>query len=293
MSGSFTCKLDEEGLAFFNATCAKKFSEQAVAFLNAYWEEVHDQAEFVFGCAWEVFKKCDMDAKGCEYLHLYEEGNDLDFNIGLKVYESMVKHVGDGTDLTKGDGGLRNVYAEFVDGGKDNIYAKSLPEMMTSIVRKKELKEKVDVNFDGRVGFLEYLLYQYKDVANPADFVSRSLKAPDEDPAVKKARLALEDVNARIKAFELEKARLEGLAEKPGVKGLAAKNQLAQLSSSPLMEELNRALITAEAALRKASKAAKSGGGGDGAKSSALPSQGAIWWMEKDLESKKKKYGKK
>jgi hypothetical protein len=32
---------------------------------------------------------------------------------------------------------------------------------MTAIVRKKELREKVDVNFDGRIGFLEYLLYQY------------------------------------------------------------------------------------------------------------------------------------
>jgi hypothetical protein len=33
---------------------------------------------------------------------------------------------------------------------------------MTSIVRKKELRDKVDVNFDGRVSFIEYLLYQVR-----------------------------------------------------------------------------------------------------------------------------------
>jgi len=32
--------------------------------------------------------------------------------------------------------------------------------MMTALIRKQELREKVDVNFDGRISFLEYLLYQ-------------------------------------------------------------------------------------------------------------------------------------
>lgn len=36
----------------------------------------------------------------------------------------------------------------------------SQPEMMTAITRKKELRDKVDVNFDGKVSFLEFLLYQ-------------------------------------------------------------------------------------------------------------------------------------
>lgn len=39
----------------------------------------------------------------------------------------------------------------------------------------QELRDEVDVNFDGRISFLEYLLYQYKDVANPADFCHRSM----------------------------------------------------------------------------------------------------------------------
>jgi len=33
-----------------------------------------------------------------------------------------------------------------------------MPEMLTALVRKQELREKVDVDFDGRISFLEYLL---------------------------------------------------------------------------------------------------------------------------------------
>lgn len=275
---SFVEKLDDEALAFFNGICEKPFSGQAVAFLNAYWDEVGDQAEFIFQVAWEMIQYADMHAKGVSLIHLYDEGSDLDFNIGLYFYEKLCK---------------------FLDEDKNKAwtadeYKKSQPEMMTAIVRKKELKEKVDVNFDGRVSLLEYLLYQYKEFANPADFASRSMKAPDEHPEIKKARLALEDVNARIKAYEAEKARLEELAKLPGVKGLGAKNLLAQLDSSPLKEELNRALITAEAAVRMASKKFGKGGSAAGDEAGAgAPTEGAIWWMNKDLEVKKKRYGKR
>ena len=79
--------------------------------------------------------------------------------------------------------------------------------MMTAIVRKQELRDKVDVNFDGRVSLLEYLLYQYKDYANPADFCVRSMAGPDEHPEIRKARLALEEVNKAVKAYEAEKVQ--------------------------------------------------------------------------------------
>merc|ERR1711934_1343279 len=175
-------------------------------------------------------------------------------------------------------------------------YERSQPEMMTAIKRKQELREKVDVNFDGRISFLEYLLYQYKDVANPADFCKRSMAGGDEHPEIRKARLALEEVNKRIRAYEAEKARLEAEAQKPGVKGLTAKNMLAQLDSSPLKEELNAALISAEAAVRIATR--KFGGGRAAAASSGgenrvAPTEGSIWWMNRDLEEKQKRYGKK
>ena len=274
---SFVEKLSPEALAHFNEVTQKPFSQQAVAFLNAYWPEVHDQAEFIFTVAWEVIKYADMRAKGIQLIYQYEEGCDLDFDIALYFYEQLCKFV----EQPKN--------AQWAD----DKFARSQPTMMTAIKRKQEIREKVDVNFDGRVGMLEYLLYQYRDVANPADFCERSMGGGEEHPEIRKARLALEEVSKRIRAYEAEKARLTELAQAPGVKGLKAKNELAQLDSSPLWEQLNAALITAEAAVRIATK--KFGGGsysGGGAGEAARPTDGAIWWMNRDLEEKKKRYGR-
>jgi len=276
---SFVEKLSPEALAYFNEVARRPFSQQAVAFLNAYWPEVHDQADFIFTVAWEVMKYADMHAKGISLIYQYEEGFELDFDIGLYFYEQLCKFI----EQPKN--------SEWADPK----YAPSHPTMMTAIKRKQELREKVDVNFDGKVGMLEYLLYQYRDVANPADFCERSMTGGDEHPEIRKARLALEEVNKRIRAYEAEKARLLAESEQPGVKGLKAKNELAQLDSSPLWEQLNAALITAEAAVRIATK--KFGAGGtyvaSGEGGGHVRTDGAIWWMNRDLEEKKKRYGKK
>ena len=136
---SFTEKLSAEAVQFFNMVCQKSFSEQAVHFLNAYWHEIGNQAEFIFSVAWDMAKKADMKAKNINYVHQYEEGNDFDFNFGLYFYEQLCRFLEDEKN------------AQWV--GKE--YAASQPEMMTAIKRKQELREKVDVNFDGRVSFLE------------------------------------------------------------------------------------------------------------------------------------------
>jgi hypothetical protein len=103
-----------------------------------------------------------------------------------------------------------------------------MPEMMTAIVRKQELREKVDVNFDGRISFLEYLLYQYRAFCNPGDFCERSMKVAGfaENDEIKKARAALDEVNEAIRAYEKEKARLEEESKLPGVKGLGMLSSL-------------------------------------------------------------------
>jgi hypothetical protein len=268
---SFTESLDAESLKFFSEVASRPFSQQAVAFLNAYWPEAKDEAEFIYSVAWEMVKYADMHSKGISLVFKYEEGKDVDFDIGLYFYEKLCKYVDDPANRKWKD-----------------TYPRSCPAMMTAIVRKQELREKVDVNFDGRISFLEYLLYQYKDVANPADFCKRSM-GHDEHPEIRKARLALEEVNKKIRAYEEEKARLEAEAQGTGVKALGAKNMLAQIESSPLKEELNRALITAEAAVRIASK--KYGGQGGGGAGGGGSSDGAIWWMNRDLEEKQKRYG--
>ena len=275
---SFVEKLAPDALAYFNEVAHQPFAQQAVAFLNAYWPEVHTQSEFIFTVAWEVIKYADMHSKGISLIYQYEEGNDLDFNIGLYFYEKLCHFL-------EQPANRQWVAPE---------YAISQPEMMTAIKRKQELREKVDVNFDGRVSMLEYLLHQYMAFANPADFCTRSM-GHDEHPEIRKARLALEEVNKRIRAYEAEKARLEAESLLPGVKGLTAKNLLAQLDSSPLKEELNAALITAEAAVRIATRKFGGGGGGAGGPRAAgvSPTEGALWWMNRDLEEKQKRYGKK
>lgn len=274
---SFVEKLDPEALAFFNDIASKSFQEQAVAFLNAYWAEVGKQAEFIYSVSWEMIKYADMHAKGVSLIHLYDEGTDLDFDIGLYFYEKLCKFVDDKAREWATD-----------------EYKISQPEMMTALKRKQELREKVDVNFDGRISMLEYLLYQYKEFANPADFAQRSMRAPDEHPEVRKARLALEEVTKRIKEYETERMRLEEASQKPGIKGLQAKHSLAIFDEGPLKEALNEALIHAEAAVRAATRkfgGSAGGASGDGGAESA-PTEGSIWWMNRDLEEKKRRYGR-
>jgi hypothetical protein len=281
---SFVEKLDKESLAAFNDASAKPFASQAVFFLNAFWDEFGDQAEFIYSVAYATMRKADMEAKGISYVHLYDEGFDLDFDMGLYFFEQLVKFCEDPKNPSwRAD------------------YPKSMPVMMTSIVRKKELRDKVDVNFDGRVGFLEYLLYQYN--ASPKDLMDRSMGQPvddDVDEAIRKAREALEQVNRSIQAYEAEKQRLTDQAEGgKGIKALKAKNELAQLESGPLWEKLNKDLITAEAAVRIATREAQARGGkvgaagaGEGKNQGPPRIQGAMWWMQRDLEEKKKKYGR-
>jgi len=267
---SFTEKLDGESLKFFTEVASRPFSQQAVAFLNAYWEEAKDEAEFIYSYAWETVKYADMHNKGISLIYKYDEGFDLDFDIGLYFYEQLCK--------TCDDPKNQEVKSK---------YSRSIPNMMTAIKRKQELRDEVDVNFDGRISFLEYLLYQYKDVANPADFCTRSM-GHDEHPEIRKARLALEEVNKRIRLYEEEKDRLTKESQGTGVKALGAVNMLAQIDAGPLKAELNKALITAEAAVRIASK--KYGGMGGGG-SGGASSEGAIWWMNRDLLEKQRRYG--
>jgi len=270
---SFTEKLDPGSLEAFNKACKKKFSEQACFFLNAFWDEFGTQAEFIYSIAWLFIKNADMRVKGVKYLHLYEEGNELDFDMSLFFFEQILKHLSE---------------AKNEHWAKE--YPKSVPNEMTAIVRKKELRERVDVNFDGRMGFIEFLLYQYN--ASPKVLMERSISSGDLPEEVLAAMRALEEVNRRVQAYETEKKRLEDEAEAgTGIKALKAKNELAQLGASPLWSDINKALISAEAAVRIASK--KYGvTAAPGANTSAVRTNGTMWWLQRELQTKKQLYGK-
>jgi hypothetical protein len=274
---SFTEKLDPESLTAFNVATKKKFAEQAQFFLNAFWDEFGDQAEFIYSVAWEKIKEADMRTKGVKYLHLYEEGNELDFDMSLYVFEQLNKYLDQNEKWAKD-------------------YPKSVPKEMTAIVRKQELREKVDVNFDGKMSMLEFVLYQYN--ASPKTLMERSMGSEELPPEVVEAMRALEEVNKRVNAYEAEKRRLEDESESnggTGIKAMKAKNELAQLRVSPLWESINKALITAEAAVRIASK--KCGitpptGKAGGPAPTGPRTNGTMWWLSRELQAKKAKYGK-
>jgi len=271
---SITEKLDPASLQAFNVATKKKFSEQAQFFLNAYWDEYGDQAEQIYSVAWEHMKMADMRVRGIKYLHIYEEGCELDFDMSLYVFEQLNKF---------------NQAPENAKWIKE--YAKSTPVDMTAISRKKELRDKVDVNFDGKMSFIEYLLYQYN--ASAKTLMERSIGS-DLPEEVLAAMRALEEVNRRVLAYETEKRRLEDeAAGDSGIKALKAKNELAQLRASPLWEAINKALISAEAAVRIASKkyGVTPGGLGTGA-SGPIRTNGTMWWLQRELQTKKALYGK-
>jgi len=277
---SFTEMLDEKSLEYFNEVCTRVFAEQAQFFLNAFWDEFGDQAEVIYRVHWDTMKKVEMESQGISYLHLYEEGLDLDFDMGLLLFERLVQ------------------YFKSADGKADaKQYPDAVPVHMTAITRKKELRDKVDVNFDGRVGFLEFLLYQFK--ASPKTLMERSTRGGESNPELDAARAALAEVNKRIKAFEKEKARLQRIIDtKTGVKKNTALHTLAGIESGPLMEDLRAALITAEAKVRIVAKKTKtklsSLSGGEGGTPQGQPrTDGTIWWMKREIEEKKRLYGRK
>mmetsp|Transcript_40770 Transcript_40770/g.86929 ORF Transcript_40770/g.86929 Transcript_40770/m.86929 type:complete len:309 (-) Transcript_40770:146-1072(-) len=291
---AFKDQLSKESLEVFNEAAKRPFSEQCVFFLNAFWAEYGDQAEWIYSVANKIFRMADMNAKGVKYAHKYEEGDDLDFDMGLYFFEQLCLFAEEPTHNKFRPYGLNDWFLKNKD--YKDTYGKSIPEMMSSLPRKKELRDKVDVNFDGRVSMLEYLLYQYK--ASPKDLMDRSMGTAEEHPAITKARKALAEVRKRVREYEAEKARLKALEEKGGVKGLTAKNELAQIESSPLWEAINKALITAEAAVRIASR--KFGGGKvvldeskDNGQGGVIRTDGRIWWMNRELEEQQEKYGRK
>jgi len=276
---SFTEQMDEKSLAAFTKAAKGPFSDQAMFFLDAFWEEYGDHADVIYSIHYEHMKMADMRIRNIQYLHLYEDGADLDFDMGLYFFEQLVKFFqGEKTTPMCSDG---KTWA--------SKYKKAVPQEQTAIVRKKELRDKVDVNFDGRVSFLEYLLYQFD--ASPKTLMERATTKSSDPPEVTAAKLALAEVNKRIRAYEAEKHRLQQDIDGPkGIKQLKAVNEMAQLDASPLAEALRKDLIIAEAKVRIAVKkygGATEGGGGGGM------SQGTTWWMSKDLEVKKAKYGKK
>ncbi|MES1908571.1 MAG: hypothetical protein MHM6MM_001481 [Cercozoa sp. M6MM] len=156
-----------------------------------------------------------------------------------------------------------------LDEWRAHRFLEALGETLTALAMRAKLRE-IDLDSDGKMSFIEYLVSRYEKTVN--ELMSRP---QGTNEMLARAQQALDAVQAEIASIEAQKTRLEAEANGGGVKAFRAKAELAQLLAAD-QTGLNRALITAEAAVRKASKM----GGGD--------AQGTLWWMQRELEEAKK-----
>lgn len=308
--------LDDASKDYFNEVQEEAFSKQAVAFLDAYWEEVGGQAPFIFECAYEVMKEIDMQQNGIIYMHLYEESPALkDFDWALLFFEKLCKAVETRETEDRDNAGeiVMNNGAPVMKKWCDiPYYSMSMPTMMTAVTRKNEIRDKVDFNNDGTISFLEYLIYTYKRISNATDFILKGRALRDgkggangpEAEQLMLAQLALDEVKRKIAEYQAAMAKQQAIiddfengvlnedgTQKVGrAKAGRATFELKQLQGSNLASELKQALIEAEFKVKQAMKiirenlAKKSGKEKQKAKS-----PGGMFWVEATLASQQKR----
>jgi hypothetical protein len=148
-------------------------------------------------------------------------------------------------------------------------FLENFGETMTALELRNKLRT-IDINNDHHMSLLEYLLNRFsQDVET---LMSRPQGTNEE---LEKAQKALDDVQKEIKRIETTKADLETRAAAGGVKGNTAKQELFKLLNED-PTELNRAVLTAEAAVRRAQKL------------EIQVAPGQTWWLGRQLEEAKK-----
>jgi len=163
----------------------------------------------------------------------------------------------------------KKALGESLDEVTAHKFLESFGETLTVVAMREQLR-KIDINFDKRMALIEYLLFKF---SRPLDELLSRPQGANEN--LYKAQDALALVQAEIAKIEAERTRLEAECQLDGVKGSRAKAEMAQFLAAD-KTELNRAIVTAEAAVRKAKKE-----GSDQA-------LGAMWWVEREMAEAKK-----
>jgi hypothetical protein len=249
--------IHHEGLFRFSEIGTKPYKQQAVFFLNGYWHEHSKDAEKV----WALYNQIiQVDPKG-------DKGSDLD-----------------------------EVQA--------HVFLEKNSEPMTALELRETLR-KIDLNNDHRMSFLEYLMFKFEGVVkvlmsrqqefnemlddNSFDKLKEQLKKSSDD--LEKAKVELDKVNAEIQKVDFRRMELEALSKLDGVKGGTAR---AALNEFLLQDhnELNAAVLRAEALVRKARNASEHARlmleNAPHPEKYEYHSEGAVWWVERELEEVKK-----
>eukprot|EP00456_Euglypha_rotunda_P084141 TRINITY_DN842_c0_g1_i18.p1 TRINITY_DN842_c0_g1~~TRINITY_DN842_c0_g1_i18.p1 ORF type:complete len:232 (-),score=55.68 TRINITY_DN842_c0_g1_i18:11-706(-) len=204
-------KLDKKLLEQFQTVTTKKFTDQGIFFLNAYWKEHSEHAEDV----WKFAQKfIELDKAAWSAL-----GKDSDeWKMGADVDEFY-----------------------------SHKFLETFGETMT-VIKLRETLRAIDIDNNKRMSLIEYVIFKY------TLSVKELLERPQgTNEALVKAQQALEEVQKEIEKIEKQKKKLEKESEGTGVKANAAKAALAQLLAAD-PTELNKAIVTATAAVRKAQK---------------------------------------
>jgi hypothetical protein len=205
--------------------------DQAIYFLNAFWNETKEKADTIFSQYHGFIDVAKMERTA----------------EGKESKEQDIKDV-------------------------NEVFARKFLERdgktMTALAFRSAFRE-IDVNNDGRMSFIEFLLYDNKQTVD--ELLKREQATTPEFEAAKEAYAA---VMAAIAALEKQKADLQLEAEGTGVKANAAKAQLAQLLAADNLE-INRLVTNAEEGLKKAKKTVGAAPGG-------------VWWFNRQLEEAKK-----
>jgi len=158
-----------------------------------------------------------------------------------------------------------------------------------TVLARRKMLQKVDIDSDNHMSLFEWLLAceELFDVTGTAFSSKMSIeqrfhelltRPQGKNEAMEKAQAALAAVMAEIAEIERKLEKNFAIVENPEsglVKRNKAKNVIAQIQSNFPSTELNAKQITAEAAVRKATK-----GGADGAPG-VMP--GANWWLNFEL----------
>jgi len=212
-------KLNAEQQKKFDQICAMNVDDQAKTFLKAFMREYIEKVDDILAIA-EEFKS--FLPKTIFDLPEEERCYELD---ELEAHKFLEKNGG----------------------------AMTVRELRGAI-------SEIDLNKNFKVGFIEFMIFkEKKSILLMLEGLENAQTLPHLEEALEKAIEECKKVMAEKKAKEDEMDRLRALAEKGGVKGMAAKATLAQMLAADQLEE-NRKQIQAAANQRKAKKELEEGG---------------------------------
>jgi len=257
-------KVSSAQQAAWSEIVTKKYSDQAIWFMNGFWSEVEASAENIWKWV-ELFSELDQDKKGdgCEldefWSHKFLESLgetmtviemrekfrtiDVDFNKRMSLIEFLSYHfkksIQDVIDAPQGDN------QEEIEAAQAAVAAaqKAVDEMVERLNEATRTADEADA-----------AAAEAKAASDAAEAAAAPYRA-----AVAENEKALEELHAQEKAYEDKKAALEKTKNDMSI-GVVKRNKAANELDQLLGEDplpLRKAKINQEATVRKMEKAAK------------------------------------